>query len=58
MSTEPIRVLIADDQSITRAGLRQLLQSREGLRRAMILQEVLGPPVARRRPMRPPPGAA
>jgi DNA-binding NarL/FixJ family response regulator len=27
MSTEPIRVLIADDQSITRAGLRQLLQS-------------------------------
>jgi hypothetical protein len=31
------------------AGLRQMLQSREAVRRAIILQEVLGPPLARRR---------
>jgi hypothetical protein len=30
-------------------GLRQLLQSRDGLRRAMILKEVFGPPLALRR---------
>jgi hypothetical protein len=30
------------------AGLRHLLRSREGLRTAVILQEVLGPPVSRR----------
>ncbi|SRR5579885_1692520 len=30
------------------AGLRKLMRSREGLRQAMILREVLGPPLARR----------
>ncbi|HKI36651.1 MAG TPA: hypothetical protein VKA46_32650 [Gemmataceae bacterium] len=29
-------------------GLRELLQTRDGLRQAMILQEVLGPPLSRR----------
>jgi hypothetical protein len=30
-------------------GVRELLRSRDGLRKAMILSEVLGPPVSRRR---------
>jgi len=36
-------------QSRALTGLLELLRSRDGLRMAMILQEVLGPPVARRR---------
>jgi hypothetical protein len=36
------------------SGLRELLRGRDGLRKAMILREVLGPPLARRgRPTRP-----
>jgi hypothetical protein len=35
-------------------GLRGLLRSRDGLRTAMILREVLGPPLALRGPARPP----
>jgi hypothetical protein len=36
-------------QSPVLVGLRELLRTREGLCKAMILQEVLGPPLSRRR---------
>jgi hypothetical protein len=35
-------------EQVAAAGLKELLQSRDGLRKAMILREVLGPPLARR----------
>jgi hypothetical protein len=38
-------------ESAAPAGLRELLRSRDGVRKAMILREVLGPPLARRRPV-------
>jgi hypothetical protein len=36
-------------ESAALVGIRALLRSRDGLRKAMILREVLGPPVSRRR---------
>jgi hypothetical protein len=43
------RSLPPPPESRALAGLRKLLRTREGLRQAMILQEVLGPPVSHRR---------
>jgi hypothetical protein len=36
-------------QPVAAAGLREMLRSRDGLRKVMILREVLGPPLALRR---------
>ena len=40
--------LPAPPESRALVGLRELLRSRDGLRKALILREVLGPPLARR----------
>jgi hypothetical protein len=67
IAAPPLPVWLADPasapeprrrESAAPAGLRDLLRSRDGLRTAMILREVLGPPLALRGAPRPPHGRA
>jgi hypothetical protein len=48
-SEKSVRPLPRRPEPAARVGLRGLLRSPEGLRTAMVLQEVLGPPLSRRR---------